>query len=304
MTGMIDLSRVPAPNAIEDLDENVLFEQFKTIFIDQWAAIRAANPEFPQYDVEMLDSDTAMILGQAFSGSRHLDRQRVNDGIKGLLAPLAEKEDLVNIVASQNIEPLIVIPATDDTDAVYENDAQLLRRYLLSFDRPAAGSRGRYLYDAYSAYPNLLDARVNGFEVHGRRGDVDILIVDQGGVHVSEDNKQLITETIRHENALFDGISVSILDAPLLPYDIDLTIVVPGNGPEPELVRLEAEARVRNAAASRILINGQIKDNLLSGAANGQSVLKVIDHAPVNIDPDPYLVPVPRNISVKAEVAS
>lgn len=111
------------------------------------------------FDTHGLAHEPVMIVGRAWTWLRLLDRVRVNDAIGSLLAPLAQGADLDNVVARQNIARLVVITTTGSAPAVMETDAQLLRRYLLSFGRAAAGSRNRLLFDAWTAWPQIWTRR-------------------------------------------------------------------------------------------------------------------------------------------------
>ena len=299
----IDLSRIPAPAAIEALDYETLLSAVVTRFKAFWADARQTDPSLPDYDVDMLETDPAMIVGQVFAYLRLLDRQRVNDGIKALLAPFAQGTDLDNIVARQGIARLTVIPATANEPAVMETDIALLRRYLLSFDRPSAGSAARYLYEAWTAWPGMRDARVNGFKVHGRRGDTDIVIIGPDGDLATPEQRGLVSDAVRADHVKPEAVSVSVLDATRVEYAISLTIEV-APGPDPEIVRQEAIARITSAALARMLIGGEIPPGLLKGAAYGASVISVTDHAPVTIAADPYSVPVMTSLNVAVEVRS
>ena len=167
----IDLSRLPPPDIIEALGYETLNAAFLDRFETAWAAAQAIDPTLPDWDVRALETDPAVILSEVWAFLRLLDRQRVNDAARAVLATLAKKADLDVVVARVNVQRLVVIEATDTTEAVMESDERLLMRYLLAFSRPAAGSREGYLYDVYTALPILHHAAVVGRAVHGRRGE-------------------------------------------------------------------------------------------------------------------------------------
>jgi phage-related baseplate assembly protein len=182
-----------------------------------------------------------------------------------------------------------------------ETDAQLLLRYLLSFDRPAAGTADRYLFEAFSAWPAMLDARVNGFAVHGRRGDTDVVIVGPGGRLATTDEKASVQSAVLAPGVKPEAVSVAVLDAVRLEYSASLVLEVP-IGPDAELVRLDAMAAVTSAAAARTVIGGEVPSGYLAGAAYRPNVIKVRDLAPIAVPPDPYTVPVLTALSITVEV--
>ncbi|WP_242221703.1 baseplate J/gp47 family protein [Shinella zoogloeoides] len=304
----IDFSRLPRPQAIEALDFESLYGDFKTRFLAAWDELRADNPSLPEYDTLTLEADPAGILGEAWSYLRLLDRQRVNDAYVALLAPLATGANLDAIAASRNLVRQVITPATSTTAAVMQSDASLLRDYLLSFDMPAAGSRDRYLFEAFRAWPQnddktvgLWDARVNGHAVHGRKGDVDVVIVGPFGRLPTTGELATVRTAVTAPKAKPEAVSVAVMPATRLEYQASLTIEIPP-GPDPVLVVNEAKARVQAVATERTIIGGEIPTGLLSGAAYGSSIIKVRDEAPVAIAPDPYVVPVMMGIEIIAEV--
>ena len=307
----IDLSRLPAPEAIEALDFETLLAAFKARFVTAWNSARAKDASLPVYDTIDLETDSANIAGQAWSWLRLLDRQRVNDGLKALLAVLASKGNLDTVVAGKNVQRQVIIPATGEAAAVMEGDVALLRRYLLAFDLPSSAAAGRYLYDAWTAWPQsadktlgLWDARVNGRAVHGRRGDTDVVLIGPGGRLLTSDELATIRSAVAHPDRTPEAVGLSVMSASRQEYQVALTVEVASSGPSPALLKAEAEKRVLAAATDRIAINGEIPAALLSGAAYGSGIVKVVDRAPVIISADPYAVPVMTNLDITVEVRS
>ncbi|MCC0033757.1 MAG: baseplate J/gp47 family protein [Hoeflea sp.] len=301
MTTVIDLTRVAAPTAIDALSYEELLSAFKVRFQAFWEEARLADASLPAYDESMLETSPPIIVGQAWSYLRLLDRQRVNDALKALLAPLSTGSNLDNLVARQGIQRLTITAASGSTPAVMESDARLLERYLLSFNRAAAGSRDGYLFAAFTAWPGAGDIEVVGRRIHGRRGDVDIVVAGPDGDAPSTENLALVRAAVTADDVQPETTSVSVLAATRVTYAVDLVIEVL-KGPDPEIVKDEAVARIRAVADDRTFIGGEVPASLLSGAAYGTSVMKVRDNAPVVIAPDPYSIPVLTTITVSTEV--
>ncbi|MBO9424691.1 baseplate J/gp47 family protein [Labrenzia sp. R4_1] len=304
----INPSFLAAPNAIEVLAFSRYFGDFQTRFASAWTEAQQIDPALPDYEVQDINTDPAMVIGKAVSFLRLLDRGRVNAVYRSLLAQYADDTDLDAIAATRNILRLEIAPATQSAAAVMEGDAALLHRYLLSFDRGSAGSSGRYLFEVYSAWPQsndrtagVWDARVNGFDVHGRRGDVDVVIIGPQGAAPTSEQLALIRSTVGAAHIKPEAVSVAVIAAARIEYTVSLVLDVP-NGASPELVAQDAEARVRAVSTDRILIGGEIPRDLLAGAAYGPNVLSVTDLNPVTVEPDPYSVPVLSNLSITARV--
>lgn len=300
----IDLSRLPFPDAIEKLSFEELFGAFQERFEDSWNELRVTFPDLPEYNVGGLETDPVVVLGEAWSFLRLLDRARVNDAVKSVLAPMAKGADLDNIAVRQGVHRLTLVAATEQDPAVMEGDAALLRRYLLSFDRPSAGSVARYLYEAWTAAPGLHDIRVNGRAVHGRVGDTDIVILGAGGAVATSQELATVQAAITQAHVKPEAVGVAALPAQRTTYSIQQTIIVP-SGPDAELVRQEALARVNAVAKSRMLIGAGVPRDLIAGAAFGPSVIDVVHIAPAqDIPADPYRAPVCTGVVINVEVQS
>ncbi|MCZ7466655.1 baseplate J/gp47 family protein [Rhizobium rhizogenes] len=305
----IDVSRLPLPDAISPLDFETLYSEFKVRFLAFWTTLRAVNPSLPEYDVQDLETDPAGVVGEAWSYLRLLDRQNVNDTFRSLLAAYAKGSNLDAIAANRNIVRLTVVPATANAAAIMEGDDALLRRYLLSYDLPSAGSAGRYLYDAWTAWPQstdkalgLWDARVNGRAVHGRRGDTDVVVIGSMGRLPTALELDTVRASVTNPNRAPEAVAISVMAAGRTGYAVSLVLEIPAVGPSADIIRQEAEKRVTAAATARILIGGEIPEALFSGAAFGDGVIRVRDLAPVVIQPDAYKVPVMTSLNIAVEV--
>jgi len=299
---VIDLSRLPPPDAIEPLDFETLFAAFAGRFADAWDAARQRDPSLPLYDVGGIETDPVVIIGQAWSYLRLLDRARVNDAVRSVLAPLAHGADLDQVAARQGIVRLTIVPASEGVPAIMETDAALLRRYLLSFDRPAAGTAGRYLYEAWTARPLLQDVKVNGRAVHGRIGDTDIVIAGAGGAAASGEDITAVQAAVSHPHVKPEAVGVAVIGATRVEYQVVQTIVVPV-GPDADLIKAEAEARVRSVTSARTLIGAAVPRDLIAGAAFGEGVLVVTHVSPAaSIAAHPYAIPVCTAIDISVEI--
>lgn len=300
----IDLTRLPAPTIIEALSYETLIAAFKARFAAQWAIEVAEDPTLPQWDVDALETDPAVIAGEAWTMLRLLDRQRVDDAIKAVLAPLAEGADLDNVVARIGVVRLVVTAATDTTAAVMESDERLLARYLLAFTRPAAGSADRYLYEAMTAWPSLWHAAVVGRAIHGRRGDVDLVVAGPEGCDPTDEEMALVRAACDSTSVKPEATALNVLRATRRLYDVDGRIVVP-TGPDAEAVRTEAAARIVAAGTARTKIGAEVPRGVLLGAAYGTSVTRCDLTAPTDdIAGDPYTIPILSGVALTVEVAA
>tara|TARA_R110002049_G_scaffold285335_1_gene466161 strand:+ start:1228 stop:2139 length:912 start_codon:yes stop_codon:yes gene_type:complete len=303
---MINLSTLAAPLAIEDLSYKALFTDFKDRFQAFWDAERALNANLPAYNVGALETDPVTIVYQAAAYIRLLDRQRVNDAVKALLPAFAKGADLDALVARNAVVRLTVIEATGADPAVMESDANLLNRYLLSFDRGAAGTRDRYLFEAHTAVPVIPvgGAFVAGWREHGRRGDVDIVACGPDGRDLTEAELSDLRVGVLADSVVPEASSAAVKPAIRFEYQVEQKIII-RRGPSPAVVAADVEARIRELTDERTIINGTVPRDFIAGAAHGPNVVKAITTSPmVDIEADAYTVPVCTEITITVEVAS
>jgi len=247
-----------------------------------------------------------MIVYQAAAYIRLLDRQRVNDAVKALLAAFAKGSDLDALVARNNVERLTVIEATGDDPAVLESDAQLLNRYLLSFTGLGAGSRDRYLYETHTAVPAIPvgGAAVVGWREHGRRGDVDIVACGPDGRDLTEPEFDAMKAGVLSGRVVPEASSAACLRANRLEYSVAQTIRI-RSGPSPATVAADVEARIRALTDERTVIGGVVPLAFIAGSAHGPSVISATTSLPAaDIEADAYTVPVCTGIAISVEVIS
>ncbi|HEY8136265.1 MAG TPA: baseplate J/gp47 family protein [Methylocystis sp.] len=297
----IDLTRVPAPQIIETFGFDRLLSDTRDKFLEYWAAERTKNPALPAYNVEKLRGNPVNFILSSRAYREGLLRQRINEAVAAVLAPLAHRTDLDNVVARAGIERLVVTPATTSSPAIMESDERLLLRYLLAFARPAAGSADRYLLEVYTALPTLQHAAVNGPAVHGRRGDVDVVLAGPNGRDLTDDELAACRSAILATNVKPEAVAVVTLRARRIVYDLSGSILVP-RGPDPETVRVEAERRIGDVAAERMKIGAIAPLTAFAGAAYGAGVTRASIDAPADdIVADSYSIPVLGDLALTAE---
>ncbi len=173
MSVPVDLSSLPVPVVIEDLDFEAVVARQKAKFQEIWTAVRLSNPELalPEYDVSMLETDPVTVIIEAESYREVLLRARVNDAARSNLLKFSVGPDLDHLAADHGVARL-----ADETDAALRS-----RVVLADQGRSSAGPEEWYKYHARSASPAVRDAAVY------RRGagpeiEVAILAQNDGGV--------------------------------------------------------------------------------------------------------------------------
>ncbi len=231
----IDLSELPPPSIVEDLDYEVILAATKS-------ELQRIAPEIAVDS--LLESDPVSKLLQVMAYREMHLRQRINESAQGVMLATATGANLDNLAALVNIQRLLLEPGDPDAsiDPVYEDDDRLRARTQLAFEGfSTAGPRGAYLFHALSASALVKDAAV--YSESPGEVEVRILSSEDNGIASSE----LLTEVASVLNA--DEVRpitdlVSVKSAEIVPYTINATLVLsPGVGSREVLESARAAAQ-------------------------------------------------------------
>lgn len=251
---VIDLSKLPAPVVLEELS----FEAILAAMLDDLES---------RLGLEVLVSDPAYKVLEVAAYRETVRRQEQNERIRMLMAAYARGPELDHIGVTYYATPRLLIDAGDeDADPpvppTYESDDDYLRRFLLAPDGwSTAGPRDGYIYHALSADGDVLDATAITLAptevtltVLSREGDgtASQALLDKVAAAAS-------AETVRPQTDL-----VHVESATIVPYEVVAALTV-DPGPDPEVVRVEAEERVRAfVEAHHRLGVGVVRDAVLA----------------------------------------
>ncbi|GAA5785111.1 baseplate assembly protein [Chitiniphilus shinanonensis] len=168
----IDLSQLPAPALVEELDFETLYQaalaDFRALMGDAWTAALESDPV-----VKLLEHAAYLELRY---------RARVNDAAVASMLAYATGTDLDNRAADFGVSRLLVSPG--DADAiptvapVWEPDDRLRLRAQMALEGlSVAGSRGAYVFHALSASADIDDVVVDS----PAGGDVNVWVLDRRG---------------------------------------------------------------------------------------------------------------------------
>jgi phage-related baseplate assembly protein len=269
----LDLSRYPAPLAIRGID----FEGIVSARKQRLLALYGENDI--AYNVQMLESDPGIILEEADAYRELLTLARVNDAVRAVMVAFATGSDLDHLGAFYGVQRRVIVPATDTTAAVYENDAEFRRYVLLAPEAwAAAGPIGAYVFHAGQADAEVLNADV--WTVHGS-GVVNVAIQSRVGDGLASD--ELVERVAAHLNRndikpLTDHVVVrSVVN---VPYAIDVQcFVLPG--PDPMMAKQEVQASLAAMAAARRTPSRDVPRSAVYAAASVGAVDHVLVAEPV-----------------------
>ncbi|WP_353228450.1 baseplate J/gp47 family protein [Pseudomonas qingdaonensis] len=234
---IVDLSVLPAPQVLEDLD-------FEQVFQDDLAAFRLHMGD--NWDA-LLESDPVTKLLEVGAYRKLGNRARVNDAAKALLLAFAKGADLDHLAANLRLKRLVVQPedlvAVPPVVEVLEEDDALRERVQLVYEGlTTAGPRNSYILHARNASGLVADATAES--PAPAVVDVTVLSLDGDGVASAE----LLAEVAAHLNdddvrPVADRLNVR--SAEVIPYRIDAVLYLAGTGPENEATLAECQRRLQ-----------------------------------------------------------
>lgn len=146
----VDLSRLPAPAIVEQLD-------YETIFASMLATLRELDPSFDA----LIESDPAYKILQVAAYRELQNRQRNNEACRAVMLAYAMGPDLDQLGALVGVsrleldpgDPLHAVPPTMEIDTEFRRRIQLAPEGF-----SVAGPEGAYVFHALSADADVLDA--------------------------------------------------------------------------------------------------------------------------------------------------
>lgn len=276
---IIDLSSLPAPDVIETIDFEVIYDQNVASFIDLWNAARAADASLPAFTAQNLESDPVAAIFQAWAYREMLLRARVNDAARSNLLAFATKNDLDHIGFTFGVERMVIEPDTATTAAVMETDERYRNRIQLGiYAFNSAGSIESYLFHALSASPLVKDVAVDN--PHTSRIDVTVLSADGDGA-ASDDLLVAVAARLSPETSRPLTDDVRLRSAQIVAQAVVVKIVLPA-GPAPEPIRLLAQEKVAAYCAARHKIGRALRiDGIVGAARTAGDIEQVIVEAPL-----------------------
>ncbi|HBY1555153.1 TPA: baseplate assembly protein [Klebsiella pneumoniae] len=270
----IDLSQLPQPTIIEELD-------FEEILIEVKAVMVAAYPVDQQTAVIAalaLESEPLNIIAQAIAYREMLLRQRINEGAAASMLSHATGDDLDNIAANLDTERLVITEATDTTDAVKESDEALRLRAQAAFEgMSVAGPSAAYEYFARSASGQVADARATS----PSPAEVVVAVLStEGDGTAPAELLAAVAAAVNDEEVRPLGDRVTVQSAEIVEYDIDATLYL-YPGPESEPIINAAMASLEAFLADNDKkIGRDIVRSAISAALHVQGVQRVVINMP------------------------
>ncbi|CAH3578510.1 hypothetical protein AI2838V1_3146 [Klebsiella pneumoniae] len=272
----IDLSQLPKPTIIEELD-------FETILVDVKALMVAVFPADQQSAVAAalgLESEPLNIIAQAMAYRELLLRQRINEAVAACMLSHSTGDDLDNITANLDTERLTITSATDTTDAVTESDEALRLRAQAAFEgMSVAGPSAAYEYFARSASGKVADVKASS----PAPAEVVIAVLStEGDGTASPELLADVEEAVNDEEARPLGDRVTVRSAEIVDYEINATLYL-YPGPESEPIINAADASLQKfLKQNNKKISRDVARSAISAALHVQGVQRVVINSPAN----------------------
>lgn len=287
----IDLSKVPVPSIIENLD-------YEAILAAMLADLQARLPAFSA----LVESDPAYKVLEVAAYRELILRQRVNDAAKAVMLAYSISNDLDNLGALFNVARLVITPANPDAippiDAVLESDASLRKRIQFAMEGLSnAGSSGAYIYHALSASALVKDVAVDHVTFHVDAGlividdDANLVTPEPGMVAVSvlstvadgvadSDLLNLVTAAVNTESVRPLTDRVVVRSAEIVTYSVE-AILYFYDGPSSATVLSAAQAAIEATVADRHKIGLDVALSGIYAALHQNGVHHVVLISPV-----------------------
>lgn len=261
----VDLSALPAPKVIEELN-------FETIFQEMLADFKSKKPDY----TALLESDPVIIALQCAAYRELLLRHRINEAAKASMLAYATGADLDNLAAFYDIERMVIDEGSPDAippiPPTYEDDTRLRLRTQLALESfTTAGSEKAYIFHTLSASTKVKSVHIDS----PTRGQVLITILSTEGDGTADG--ELIKEVEKYVSAedkrpLTDEVIVQ--SAEIVPYTVKAKVYV-YPGPSIPVVEREYKETLKNYVAKRQKIGGIVARSGIYDAIHTEGVQKV-----------------------------
>ncbi|MEI7184311.1 baseplate assembly protein [Pectobacterium carotovorum] len=269
---MIDLSQLPAPAVVEELDYEAIYTERKAMLLslypeDQRAAVARTLT---------LESDPLVKLLQENAYRELLWRQRVNEAVRAVMVAYAQGSDLDQLGANFSVSRLVITPADDSTlpptPALMESDSDFRLRIQQSFEGlSVAGSVGAYQYHGRSADGRVADVSV----ISPSPASVTVSVLSrEGDGSASAELVAIVTAALNGEDVRPVADRVTVQSAAIVPYEIDAMLYL-YSGPEKEPVRAAAEQKLKAYISAQHRLGRDIRRSAIYAALHVEGVQRV-----------------------------
>lgn len=238
----IDLSLLPPPDVVEQLDYERILETRKARII----ALFAAQDRDAVAKTLALESEPLTIQLEENAERELILRQRINEAARAVLLAFAKGADLENIAAEYGVQRLIIraedLTVSPPIDAVMEPDDELRDRSQLAWEGlSTAGPRGAYEFHARSAHGQVADASA----ISPDPCDVLVSILSRDGDGTASETILAAARlALNDEDIRPMGDRVTVKSSVIRRYNVRATLHLKGQGPGRSVATATANASI------------------------------------------------------------
>ncbi|RTY69857.1 baseplate assembly protein [Pseudomonas veronii] len=269
----IDLSRLPAPVVVEQIDYEAILAERKAYAVSLWPTDQQAEVA----STLALESEPLTKLIQENAYRETLLRQRINEAALAVLLPFAQGADLEQIGARFNVERLTITPAAPSAvppvAAVLEDYESLRERIQMAMEGlSTAGPRNAYIFHARSADGRVADASA----ISPAPAEVVVTVQSAlGDGTAAADLLAVVAAYLSDEDRRPVADRLTVQSAQVLPYTVDAVLYLNSSGPESEPVRAAAETRLAALVNARRRLGQEVNRSALDAALHIEGVKRV-----------------------------
>lgn len=270
----IDLSQLPIPEVVEQID-------FETILAERKAYLVSLYPADQQAEIAArleLESEPLTKLLQENAYRELVWRQRVNEAALATMLSSARGADLDQVAANVNVQRLVVTPADPNAVppvvAVLEDDDSLRERSQMAWEGlSTAGPRNSYIFHARAADGRVADATASSpspavavvtIQALAGNGSAPPDLVAAVQAYLSDEDRRPVADRL------------TVQGAQVLPYSVTATLYLNTAGPESEPIMEAAEAALLAFVHQRRRLGLEVSESAIHAALHVEGVRKVV----------------------------
>ena len=285
----IDLSLLPAPQIVEQIDYEQILAERKAYMVSLWPIEQQATIAARL----ALESEPLTKLLQENAYRETLWRQRVNEAAVANMLSQATDNDLDNLAANFNVKRLVTQEgnpsASPPVVRVMESNDSLRERSQMAWEGlSTAGPRNSYIFHARAADGRVADATAESPSPAVVIVTVQALLGDGSAepgllavvkTYLSDDDRRPVADRL------------TVQGADILNYRVNAKLYLNTTGPESEPILAAAEQRLLAYVHQRRRLGMEVSESALHAALHIEGVRKVELLDWVDIKATPYQAP-------------
>lgn len=290
MSNRVDLSNLPYPDFLQELDFEQILQECKADFVSRFPAMA---------DTVNLESEPVTKLLETFAYRLMIKTHEMNSQAKALTLAYATGADLDHLAVNRDVYRLLIQPENNNVippiPAIYESDEAMRRRVQLSVERQSAGSTGAYQYWALSADGDVRDVSI----VTEQAGRVEIYVQSHSQAIAPQSLLDKINTALDPRTNRPATDDVYVYSAEPQDFSVSATLVLFA-GPDSEVVLQTAKDELQKYLDKVGYLGFDVTISGIHHALHQGGVQRVILHEPTSdmvISPKRYARCTAQNIA-------